>query len=289
MTASNDNTSKEFKIKYDELLEVAQQYELRPLTTEECQSLLKRTDCSLHLFNQDQTASNLPVTPTPEAQAASTPTLPAAQASPTVATATIESQALPATESFYAEEFDGNIDDWTSFMTSGLEKQVNMNLADGNLSVQLAPFEDKIPWVYLVNDAFTYSDVQVEVVATNNGNNANGVSLVCQYSENGWYEFSVSNAGLYSIYAYDATAPEQERYDELINGGSPAIKFGHVTNTYTAVCKGNELTLLANDIPIKSITDTSYNFREGMVGIAVSSPQLLPVDVQIESVTVSEP
>lgn len=293
LTASSDETTKEFTIDYETLLEVARLYELRPLTPEECESFLDRDDCSLHIFDQDQTASNLPVTPTPEPQpeAASTPTVLPAEATPTVAvtTATAENQALPASESFYTEEFDGNIDRWTSFMTSGLEKQVNMNLADGTLLVQLSPFEDKIPWIYLVNDAFTYSDVQVEVVATNNGNNANGVSLVCQYSENGWYEFSVSNAGLYSIYAYDATAPEQERYDELINGGSPAIKFGHVTNTYTAVCKGNELTLLANDIPIKTITDTAYNFTEGMVGIAVSSSQLLPVDVQIESVTVSEP
>ena len=164
-----------------------------------------------------------------------------------------------------------------------------MGIEDGSLKIQLSPFEDKIPWIYLVNDAFTYTDVQVEAVTTNNGNNANGVSLICRESESGWYEFSVSNAGLYSIYAYDASAPEHERYDELINGGSPAIKFGHVTNTYKAVCKGNELTLLVNDTTVNTINDSRYNFTEGKIGVGASSPQLLPVDVQIESVTVSEP
>ena len=291
LTASSDETTKEFTIHYETLLEVARRYELRPLTPEECESFLNRDDCTLHLFDENGIASNLPATAVPEATAVSTPTAALAQASPTAAvdTPTVESQAQPSTESFYTEEFDGSMDSWGSFMASGLESQVNVSLDNGNLVVQLSPHEDKIPWVHFINDAFNYTDVQVEMVTTNNGNNANGVSLVCRYSDRGWYEFSVSNAGLYSIYAYDATAPEQERYDELINGGSPAIKFGHVTNTYTAICQGNELTLLANDVVVKTVTDTVYNFTEGMIGIAVSSPQTLPVDVQIESVTVSEP
>lgn len=292
LTASSDETTKEFTIDYETLLVVAQQYELRELTPEECESFLDRADCGLLLFYQDQTASDPAETPAPEIPAASIPTAVPAQATVTVvatAAATTESQVQPSTESFYTEEFDGSMDSWGSFMASGLESQVNLNLDGGSLAVQLSPHEDKLPSVLFINNAFTYTDVQVEAVTTNNGNNANGVSLVCRYSDRGWYEFSLSNAGLYSIYAYDATAPEQERYDELINGGSPAIKFGHVTNTYTAICQGNELTLLANDTPVKTITDTAYNFTEGMVGIAVSSPELLPVDVKIESVTVSEP
>jgi len=291
LTASNDNTSKEFKIKYDELLEIAHQYELRPLTTEECQSLLKRTDCSLHLFNQDQTASNLPVTPTPEGPvvAATTVTpVPATLTAPSN-TPTLESQALPANESFYTEEFDGNMDSWSSFMASGLESQVKVSPENGALAVQLSPHEDKLPWVHFINDAFTYADVQVDAVVTNNGNNANGVSLVCRYSDAGWYEFWVSNAQLYAIYAYDAIGAVQQGYFELTAGGSPAITAGHSTNVYTAVCSGNELTLLVNDTVIKSVTDTRYNFTEGQIGVAVSSPQLLPVDVEIESVTVSKP
>ncbi len=81
----------------------------------------------------------------------------------------------------------------------------------------------------------------------------------------------------------------QPGYFEMAAGGSPAITSGHTTNVYTAVCSGNELTLLANGAVVKTITDTRYNFTEGKIGVAASSPELLPVDVQIESVTVSEP
>ena len=174
-------------------------------------------------------------------------------------------------------------------MTSGIESQVNIALDNGKLVVQLSPHEDKIPWFYLINNAFTYTDVQIEAVTTNNGNNANGVSLVCQYSDSGWYEFWLSNAGLYAIYVYDATGAVQQGYSELFTGGSSAIKTGHETNVYTAICKGNELTLYVNDTPVKSITDTKFDLTEGKIGIGASSPQTLPVDLEFESVTVSAP
>ena len=44
LTASSDATTKEFTIDYDSLLKIAQQYELRPLTKEECQRFLYRND-----------------------------------------------------------------------------------------------------------------------------------------------------------------------------------------------------------------------------------------------------
>ena len=174
-------------------------------------------------------------------------------------------------------------------MSSGIESQVNMSINGGVLAFQLSPYEDKIPWVQLINNDFNYTSVQVEVVTTNQGNNANGVSLVCQYTDSGWYEFVVSSAQLYAIYAFDAVGSVQPGYFEMAAGGSPAIKSGHVSNVYTAVCNGNELTLLVNGTPVKSITDTRYNFTEGKVGIGAASPQMLPVDIQFESVTVSAP
>jgi WD40 repeat protein len=189
----------------------------------------------------------------------------------------------------FVEEFDGNLDKWTPFLGSGVESQVNMSLANGRMQVKLSPYQDKVPRVYWVNDAVTYTDVQVDVVATNNGNNANGVSLICQYNDLGWYEFTVSNAGLYTIYAFDTNLYAKEKYIVLANGGSPAIKTGQVTNSYTAVCKGNELSLYANGTLLNTVTDQQLNFTEGKIGFGVSSPQKLPVDLQLESVAVSIP
>jgi WD40 repeat protein len=189
----------------------------------------------------------------------------------------------------YTEEFNTNLDTWSSFMTSGVERQVRTALENGGFRIRLLELEEKIPWAYWVNDAFSYTDVQLEAAVTNNGNNANGVSLICRYNDYGWYEFTVSNAGLYTIFAFDRTVPPQQGHVALATGGSSAIKTGHVTNTYMVKCKGNELSLHINGTLVKALTDTLFDFFEGRIGMGVSSPQRLPVDVQFESLIVRIP
>jgi hypothetical protein len=143
----------------------------------------------------------------------------------------------------------------------------------------------------LINTTATYTDVQVEATVINTGNNANGASLICRHSAEGWYEFTVSNAGLYTISAYDGVGGTGlvPGYNELAAGGSPAIKSGKSTNVYRAVCAGNELSLYVNDTLVKTVTDTNFDFTEGAVGIGASSPQQLPVDLIFQSFTVSQP
>ena len=210
--------------------------------------------------------------------ASATPTLPSLQATPTD---------IPAgSNPFYTEEFDGNLDTWVPFMTSGIESQVDLSFGDGKLTLHLSPHEDKIPWYYLINTASTYADVQVEAIVSNTGNNANGVSLICRLSDKGWYEFWLSSSGYYAIYAFDGAG---NTYNELFTGGSPAIHAGLSTNVYTAICKGDELALLVNGEQIRSVTDIRFGLPEGNIGIGASSPQTLPVDLEFESVTVSEP
>lgn len=190
---------------------------------------------------------------------------------------------------FYTEEFDASLENWSPFIISGLESQVEMNIHDGSLVFQLSPREDNLPGVILVNDAFSYSDVKVEAISTNNGINANTVSLLCQYNDKGWYEFAISNGGTYEIYAFDAAGSINYGYNLLYNGGSLAIKAGQVTNTYTAVCQGNNLTLSVNGTQVQGVDDTKFSFTEGRIGIGASSPGNAPVDVQFDSLTVSEP
>ena len=189
----------------------------------------------------------------------------------------------------YTEEFDANPDTWSSFMTSGLQRHVRAAVENGAFRIRLLQSEDKIPSAYWVNDAFSYTDVQLEAAVTNNGNNANGVSLICRYNDYGWYEFSVSNAGLYTISAFDRTVPPEQGHVALATGGSSAIRTGHLTNTYTVSCKGNQLSLFVNGTLVKTLTETLFDFPEGKIGIGVASPQRLPVDVQFESLIVSIP
>jgi hypothetical protein len=142
----------------------------------------------------------------------------------------------------------------------------------------------------MVNSDSEYSSVQIEASTTNYGNNANGVSLVCHYNGTNWYEFTVSNAGLYSINAHDPSATALQGYVQLAGGGSGAIKSGQgAVNVYRAICNGSELTLYINDMAVNTITDTKYNLTDGKIGLGVSSPQMLPVEVSFESLTVSQP
>ncbi len=194
-----------------------------------------------------------------------------------------------APQPFYIEEFNGDVASWSNFMTSGDSRMVESEVDRGKLSIHLLKREDKLPWYYLINDSFTYADVKVEAVVTNRGNNANGVSLICRYSDIGWYEFVVSNSGTYTIYAVDINGIVRQGYNELKTGGSAAIKTGQVTNVYTAVCKDGELSLFVNQTLVRTITDTEFNFAQGKIGLAVSSPRKLPVNVDIETITVSEP
>lgn len=207
-------------------------------------------------------------------------------------TGTVTATEVPAPSTdgaFYTEEFDGDLAAWEAFMANGSASQVEFGLDGGSLFVSLSQEEDKIPYFYLVNPENEYSSVQLEATTTNYGNNTNGVSLVCNYNGTNWYEFTVSNAGLYSINYYDPAATSTLGYIQLAGGGSSAIKTGKAANTYRAVCNGNELALYINDTQVKTITDTIYNLAGGRIGIGVSSPQTLPVDVSFEYLTVGEP
>jgi WD40 repeat protein len=285
LTASSDETTKEFTIHYDTLLDIAQYYELRPLTLEECQRFVYRDDCTLTLFGTSISDSD--VSSAPAVQATPTPVDEVEHPDPTPTS--VPTVAPSPDEAFYTEEFDGSLDAWIDFMVTGLDNQVSTSIEDSSLFVELSPFEDKLPRYYILNDAFTYSEVQIEAVVTNIGNNANGVSLICQYTDDGWYEFRVSNAGLYSIDAYDPSNTSNQGYMELAAGGSAAIKSGQSTNTYTAICSGSELSLIINGALVNTVSDTSYQYSEGNVGIGISSPNLLPVDVSFESFSVSSP
>jgi hypothetical protein len=185
---------------------------------------------------------------------------------------------------FFVEEFDSAeaLSGWLNFMTFGDLRMVDQVVDPGKLSIRINPLEDKYAWYYLVNDNFTYADVRLEAVVVNQGNNANGTSLICRHSEAGWYEFLLSNNGTYSIMAVTS-----QGYTEIAEGGSARIKTGRQTNVYTVSCSGNELSLSINGTEVRRVTDN--RFTEGRIGIAVSAMQKLPVSVDFESLSVSAP
>ena len=201
---------------------------------------------------------------------------------------------LPEAQQFYTEEFDTNDNNWTYFVvdgaTSTITKEDNpeMSVLTDN-SLLTFDLNAMNLWVYVIYDSFEYDNVRVDARVTNRGVNNNNVVLICRYTEDGWYEFSVANNGLYWIYAASVDSAEKVEYGLVYNGGSDKIKSGKETNEYSIVCNGPTLSLFINGTEARTITENKYGLTSGKVGISVASFEVLPVSADLDWVTISEP
>ena len=196
----------------------------------------------------------------------------------------------PTPNPYYVEEFNTDLTKWSNFMTSGDSRMVIPPVVDrGVLPLQLLQVDDRVGQYYLINDAFSYSDVKVEAVVTNRGNNSNGVGLICRYSNVGWYEAQFSNSQTFAIYVVDSVGLVSQGYTEVLSGDTKLIRSGPSTNVYTLTCKGNTISLSVNGELVGEYVDTHLGLTDGKIGLSVWSPQTLPVIVDVETLTVSAP
>jgi len=198
-------------------------------------------------------------------------------------TATVEA---PVDEplAYFVEEFEETLSGWSWFLISGDENKMDLYTENGYLVFDLQG-EDQ--YVYVLYDEYTYTNVRVDVMAENRGKNTNNVSLICNHTDQfGWYEISVSNGGEYVFWVYSEI---DGGYDQLATGGSTNVRMGRDVNTYTAICRENELQLYINGFLEREFVDTRYNLREGQVGVSVSSFDVLPILVNVDYVAISQP
>lgn len=190
---------------------------------------------------------------------------------------------------FYTEEFEGDTGNFSYFEWHELvnDKEANPTYApftdDGNMVFEL---NDTDKYVYVYYTPFTYTDTYLEVQATNRASNSIMTSLICRYSDEGWYEINIQNDGLYSILAYVFS---DGRYYTIANGGSTAIKQGKSTNQYGFSCNGEQLSLTVNGKLVKEISETRFQLQEGFAGFGVSSLNAVPVKVEVDYFTISQP
>ena len=205
----------------------------------------------------------------------------------------------PVAQEFFTEEFDGSNDsNWFYFVVDGSqnvpefvgdELEDNSSLYTDN-DLLIFDLNDEYQWVYTFYDPYEYSDVSLEVVAENRGVNDNNISLICRYTENeGWYEFNIANNGLYWIYHAIVNSDGVVVYSKLADGGSNRVKQGKEVNSYAITCEERTLTLYINGNETRQLDDNRFVLRDGKVGISISSFRVLPVNVEIQSVTISEP
>ncbi len=226
----------------------------------------------------------------PEEPEPADPTEPVIMPSATTASEPTNTTAPPTEEveeeppAYFTEEFDNSIDSWSYFLMNGEENDMDLYTDDGYLVFDL---QGENQWVYVIYDEYSYPEVRIDALAENRGKNTNNVSLICNYTDRfGWYEFNISNGGMYNIYAYSEV---DESYFILDSGGSTHVNMGKDKNTYTAICRGNQLELYINGYEEASLIDKQYNLTEGQVGISVSSFNVLPILVEIDFFSISLP
>ena len=192
-------------------------------------------------------------------------------------------------QDYFTETFDGDISNYTYFEfhekygSAATDSTLIPTTKDGFLVFDIRKAQK---YIYVTYDPYKYTDVRLDLRADNRGKNSNSVSLICRYSDEGWYEANVQNDGLYSILAYVAA---DGQYYNVFNGGSNLIKQGKDTNDYTFICSGNELTLGVNGTEVKTVKENKYQLREGLAGFGVSSFDSLPILVEVDTFQISQP
>jgi hypothetical protein len=189
---------------------------------------------------------------------------------------------------FFYDELDGPLSDlwvdevyyYTSEDDPNAEPVYSIEQERGALKFYL-----ESPWqyVYYIYTPHTYQNVRIDYEVENKGVNTNNVGLVCRYTDYGYYEFIATSGGYYSIMRY-----YEDGNKELATGGIKSIRFGtEKKNQFTAVCDGEYLTFIVNDVEIARVHDDEIT--EGYAGINVSAEDVVPVQIEVNWIQISEP
>jgi hypothetical protein len=235
---------------------------------------------------------------------------PSSTSSPTSTTAptqtinptdTLEPTVFPATQPparlmSFVEEFDAEnrwAQDWALQFRHGNPRKQNSfkhEISDGELIFDLTY---EYVWGYFLYDpAIIYNKVEMEVVVVDL-NSTDTFGLICQFSDQGWYEFDINGGGKYFVRFVDNMEAnrDEERY-VIKTGAIPAFKYSTIEsheNTIRASCNGNKLSLSVNDTEYLNGYPSRVALEQGQIGIAVRSYDKYPIHVSVKSIKVTEP
>ena len=185
---------------------------------------------------------------------------------------------------FFVEEFDQD-PGWYFEVMQGGEGDPNSVSYNFDFSRMIFDIPERDLYAYYIYDGVTYDNVRLDINYENRGVNSQQVSLICQMSDEGWYEFAVQSDGLWRLYAFT------DQFYQIASGGSKYIKTGKEVNEYTLICEGNTLSFFINGVePTGSPhVDRKYALRWGEVGFSVSSLRATPVKVEVDWFAITLP
>ena len=227
-------------------------------------------------------------TPTPQPTTTRIlPTIVPATVTPTSTPSPTDTPTPPPPERYFTEEFDAVPIHWSTLYASGDSSRVDILNENSMLTFELY---SPITWIYAIYGAFDYESVHIETRIESRGSDINAMGLVCQYHEQkGWYEFSISNDGNYSVLYGQWLAEGIASYIPILDDTSEQIVTGNATNEIGLDCYENIMQLYINGQVIRSLNVEHIGLTSGKVGLALASFEEVPVILAFDWVKVNEP
>jgi hypothetical protein len=179
----------------------------------------------------------------------------------------------------FSEDFSSDENGWTTWNQNG--SMAGYQIEGFRFFVGEANFD------FLSHPGYNFGDVHVDVDAIKvSGPNNNAFGVICRMvDEENFYAFLISSDGYAGILRV-----LDGRYTLLNNDSmeyAEAIYQGEALNKMSAVCQGNQLSLMVNGSPLLSVVDDS--FATGDVGLMAGAYDEPDVDVMFDNLLVSQP
>lgn len=224
-------------------------------------------------------------TPAPVQELTATASLPP---SPEPATATITFTPAPTFSPtpiplYFTEEFDfSDTVAWASFQTGGATAP-SLRIENGLLRFDLSAAES---WYYAIHQAHEYEDAVV--TAKFSGPPSGSAGLICRYSADGWYEFTIASDGTYSVLFGQSLNDGIASYLPILTDSIEYLTPGMMDYEIGLTCQKNQLSLFVNGKLFRNVDVSRFALTSGKMGIAVASFAEVPAIVTFEWFKVGE-
>jgi hypothetical protein len=195
----------------------------------------------------------------------------------------------PQSNQFFTEEFDNGQTNWSvNYMPADATisthpiGNVKVNFEKGYLQFNIT---DNWIGAFAVYDPFEYTDVRIDAHVANYGRVTNDFALVCRYSEKGFYEFNIKNDGYYFFNYIQIGGDGKVHIKQIYLGATTLVN--RDANDYGLLCQGSTFTMYVNGENIQEAKDSSL--YSGKIGVEGFSLQVVPVDLHVEWVKISQP
>ena len=199
---------------------------------------------------------------------------------------TLTPEPLPRT---FTEKFDVLPEHWVTYLASGASVP-QTQIEDGTLTFYLT---QPYTWVYATFDAYDYADVHIEALMHSRQATPSSMGLICRYSEDGWYEFTISEDGTYSVLYGQWLAQEIATYTPVAADTSEYIhtqrEADSVSNEIGLTCQEDILWLYMNGKLFRKVDVSRFGLKDGKVGLAAASFENVTVTAAFDWFSVGKP